>query len=106
MTTIQNQAHSCQVALGEVEGATLGKLPKSANMCLRKQKIWQKNGEICKNHEEKHKNDVKENEKSGEMRGFATQKQGMRGQEQGMRALPKRAHPLWMHFAKPDQIHN
>ena len=38
-----------------------------------------KNGEICKNHEEKHEIDVKENEKSGEMRGFATPKQGMRG---------------------------
>ncbi len=71
-------------------------------------------------HEEKHKIDVKENEKSGEMRGFATPKQGMRGPKQGMRgpkqgmrgkkqgiwALQKRAHPLWMHFAKPDQIHN
>ena len=32
MNTIQNQAHSCQVALGEVEGAALGKLPKSANL--------------------------------------------------------------------------
>ena len=47
------------------------------------------------------------------MRGFATPKQGMRGPKQGMRgkkqgiwALQKRAHPLWMHFAKPDQIHN
>lgn len=64
-------------------------------------------------HKEKHKIDVKENEKSGEMRGFATPKQGMRGPKQGMRgkkqgiwALQKRAHPLWMHFAKPDQIHN
>ena len=57
-------------------------------------------------HEEKHKSDVTENEKSGEMRGFATLKQGMRGKKQGMRALLKRAHPLWMHFAKPDQIHN
>ena len=57
-------------------------------------------------HEEKHKIDVKENEKSGEMRGFATPKQGMRGKKQGIWALPKRAHPLWMHFAKPDQIHN
>ena len=64
-------------------------------------------------HEEKHKSDVKENEKSGEMRGFATPKQGMRGKKQGIWgkkqgiwALPKRAHPLWMHFAKPDQIHN
>ena len=63
-------------------------------------------GKICKNHEEKHKIDVKENEKSGEMRGFATPKQGMRGQKQGMRALSKRAHPLWRHFAKTDQIHN
>ena len=36
-------------------------------------------------HEEKHKIDVKENEKSGEMRGFATSKQGMRGLKQGMR---------------------
>ena len=36
-------------------------------------------------HEEKHKIDVKENEKSGEMRGFATPKQGMRGPKQGMR---------------------
>ena len=39
MTTIQNQTHSCQVALGEVKGAALGKLPKSANLRLRKQKI-------------------------------------------------------------------
>ena len=113
MTTIQNQAHSCQVALGEVEGAALGKLPKSANLRLRKQKIWQINGKICKNHEEKHEIDVKENEKSGEMRGFATPKQGMRdpkqgmrGQKQGIWALPKRTHPLWMHLAKPNQIHN
>ena len=44
------------------------------------------------------------------MRGFATPKQGMRdpkqgmrGQKQGIWALPKRAHPLWMHFAKLDQ---
>lgn len=36
-------------------------------------------------HEEKHKSDVKENEKSGEMRGFATPKQGMRDPKQGMR---------------------
>ena len=50
-------------------------------------------------HEENRENDVKENEKSGEMRGFATSKQGIW-------ALPKKAHPLWMHFAKPDQIHN
>ena len=63
-------------------------------------------------HEEKHKSDVKENEKSGEMRGFATPKQAMRGPKQGMRgkkqgiwALQKRAHPLWMHFVKLDQIH-
>nr|WP_294881455.1 hypothetical protein [Prevotella sp.] len=82
--------------------------------------MTKKNGKICKIHEEKHKIDVKENEKSGEMRGFATPKQGMRSQKQGMRsqkqgmrsqkqgiwALPKRTHPLWMHFAKPDQIHN
>ena len=40
------------------------------------------------------------------MRGFATPKQGMRDPKQGIWALPKRAHPLWMHFAKPDQIHN
>ena len=51
----------------------------------RKQKILQKSGKICKIHEEKHKIDVKENEKRGEMRGFATPKQGMRGQKQGMR---------------------
>ena len=64
-------------------------------------------------HEENREIDVKENEKSGEMRGFATSKQGMRGPKQGMRgkkqgiwALQKKAHPLWMHFAKPDQIHN
>ena len=36
-------------------------------------------------HEENRENDVKENEKSGEMRGFATPKQGMRGPKQGMR---------------------
>ena len=60
-------------------------LPKSANLRLRKQKIWQINGKICKNHEEKLKIDVKENEKSEEMRGFATPKQGMRDQKQGMR---------------------
>lgn len=56
-------------------------------------------------HEEKHKIDVKENEKSGEMRGFATPKQGMRGKKQGIWVLQKKAHPLWMHFAKPDHIH-
>ena len=36
-------------------------------------------------HEENRENDVKENEKSGEMRGFATPKKGMRGPKQGMR---------------------
>ncbi len=56
-------------------------------------------------HEEKHKSDVKENEKIGEKRVFATPKQGMRGKKQGIWALQKRAHPLWMHFAKLDQIH-
>ncbi len=35
-------------------------------------------------HEENRENDVKENEKSGEMRGFATPKQGMLGPKQGM----------------------
>ena len=45
-------------------------------------------------HEEKHKSDVKENEKSGEMRGFATPKQGMRGKKQGIWVLQKKAHPL------------
>ena len=44
-------------------------------------------GKIRKIHKEKHKIDVKENEKSGEMRGCANPKQGMRGQKQGMRAL-------------------
>ena len=44
-------------------------------------------------HEEKHKSDVKENEKSGEMRGFATPKQGMWGKKQGIWALPKRGIP-------------
>ena len=39
------------------------------------------------------------------MRGFATPKQGMRGKKQGIWALQKRAHPLWMHFVKLDQIH-
>ena len=38
-------------------------------------------------HKEKHKNDVKENEKSGDMRGFATPKKGMRGKKQGIWAL-------------------
>ena len=57
-------------------------LPKSANMRLLKQKIG-KNGKICKNHEEKHKIDVKENEKSGEMRGFATPKTGDAGPKTG-----------------------
>ena len=74
-----------------LHGMIIGKhrklLPKSANLRLRKQKIWQKNGKIRKIHEEKHKIDVKENEKSGEMRGCANPKQGMRGQKQGMRAL-------------------
>lgn len=52
-------------------------------------------------HEEKRKSDVKENEKSGEMRGFATPKQAMRGPKQGMRgkkqgigALQKSASPV------------
>ena len=35
----------------------------------------------------KRKNDVKENEKSGDMRGFATPKKGMRGKKQGIWAL-------------------
>ena len=36
-------------------------------------------------HEENRENDVKENEKSGDMRPSATPKQGMRGPKQGMR---------------------
>ena len=51
-----------------LHGIIIGKhsklLPKSANLRLRKQKIWQINGKICKNHEEKHEIDVKENEKT------------------------------------------
>ena len=39
-------------------------LPKSANMRLAQAENLTKNGEICKNHEEKHKIDVKENEKT------------------------------------------
>ena len=54
-------------------------------ICVCSSRKLEKNGKICKNHEEKHKIDVKENEKSGEMRGFATPKQGMRDQKQGMR---------------------
>ena len=42
-------------------------------------------GKYAKIMKKNTKNDVKENEKSGEMRGFATPKQGMRGQKQGMR---------------------
>lgn len=64
-------------------------------------------------HEENRENDVKENEKSGEMRGFAGPKTGDAGPKTGDAGLktgdlgtPKKAHPLWMHFAKPDQIHN
>ena len=34
-------------------------------------------------HEEKHKIDVKENEKSGEMRGFATQNRGCGAKNRG-----------------------
>ena len=58
-------------------------------ICVCSSRKLEKNGKICKNHEEKHKIDVKENEKSGEMRGFATPKQGMRDQKQGIWALPK-----------------
>lgn len=64
-------------------------------------------------HEENRENDVKENEKSREMRGFAGPKTGDAGPKTGDAGLktgdlgtPKKAHPLWMHFAKPDQIHN
>ena len=57
-------------------------------------------------HEENRENDVKENEKSGEMRGFAGPKTGDAGLKTGDLGTPKKAHPLWMHFAKPDQIHN
>ena len=46
-------------------------------------KFDKKNGKICKNHEEKHKIDVKENEKSGEMRGFAGPKTGDAGPKTG-----------------------
>ena len=41
-------------------------------------------------HEENRENDVKENEKSGEMRGFATPKQGMRGKKTGDLGTPKK----------------
>ena len=58
-------------------------------ICVCSSRKLEKNGKICKNHEEKHKIDVKENEKSGEMRGFATPKQGMRDQKQGIWALQK-----------------
>ena len=64
-------------------------------------------------HEENRENDVKENEKSGEMRGICYPKTGDEGpktgdagQKIGDLGTPKKAHPLWMHFAKPDQIHN
>ena len=57
-------------------------------------------------HEEKHKSDVKENEKSGDMRGICYPKTGDARQKTGDWGTPKKAHPLWMHFAKPDQIHN
>ena len=83
MTTIQNQAHSCQVALGEVEGPR--QTPEICQFAFAQAENLTKNGKICKIHEEKHKIDVKENEKSGEMRGFATPKQGMRDPKQGMR---------------------
>ena len=136
MTTIKNQAHplwsepdcirfSCHVSpellvTSAVKSPLVRRkvrpLANSRNLpiCVcASRKFDKKNGKICKIHEEKHKIDVKENEKSGEMRGFATPKQGMRDPKQGMRsqkqgiwALPKRAHPLWMHFAKPNQIHN
>ena len=58
-------------------------------ICVCSSRKLEKNGKICKNHEEKHKIDVKENEKSGEMRGFATPKQGMRDQKQGIWSLQK-----------------
>ena len=45
-------------------------------------------------HEEKHKSDVKENEKSGEMRGFATPKQGMRGKKGDLGTPKKGASPV------------
>ena len=85
-------------------------------MRLLKQKI-EKNGKICKNHEEKRKIDVKENEKSGEMRGFATLKQGMRDQKQGIWALqkgqeahisstPKRSRSPQQHALKGQEAHS
>lgn len=57
-------------------------------------------------HEEKHKIDVKENEKSGEMRDLLPQNRGCGAKNRGCGYSKKKAHPLWMHFAKPDQIHN
>ena len=41
-------------------------------------------------HEEKHKSDVKENEKSGEMRGFAGPKTGDAGPKTGDLGTPKK----------------
>lgn len=64
-------------------------------------------------HEEKHKSDVKENEKKWRNEGICYPKTGDAGpktgdarQKTGDWGTPKKAHPLWMHFAKPDQIHN
>ena len=74
-------------------------LPKSANMRLLKQKIG-KNGKICKNHEEKHKIDVKENEKSGEMRGICHPKTGDAGPKTGDLGTPKRARSPYKQHAQ------
>ncbi len=52
-------------------------------------------------HEENRENDVKENEKSGEMRGFATPKQGMRGPKQGMRGKKQGIWALQKKSASP-----
>ena len=79
-------------------------LPKSANMRLLKQKIG-KNGKICKNHEEKHKIDVKENEQSGEMRGICHPKTGDAGPKTGDLVTPKRARsPYKQHALKGQKL--
>jgi len=69
-------------------------------ICVCSSRKLEKNGKICKNHEEKHKIDVKENEKSGEMRGFATPKTGDAGPKTGDLGTPKRARSPYKQHAQ------
>ena len=79
--------------------------PQNLPICVCSSRKLEKNGKICKNHEEKHKIDVKENEKSGEMRGICHPKTGDAGPKTGDLVTPKRTRsPYKQHALKGQKL--